>query len=366
MQDVADAAGVAQSTVSRILNDAPVLIRVSEETRERVRAVANELGYQPHPFARALRGAPSMLLGAVVRDITDPFFAGAVESLSIEAKERGYSVVLGHARAKADEALALTAVLEARQCDAIVLLGDLRDQPRLVEDLRKSHVHVVALWHGSPEQHHGFPAVSVDNAAGIHDLLRHLTLLGHRRIAFVGPESHGDIRERQAAFEAYLGAAGIEVPAGYVRSVPNSIAGGELAFSPLLELRQRPTAIVAATDILALGLIHAAYEGGVSVPQELSIVGFDDIPMAAAAVPSLTTVKMPISKIVSAGVELAVGDGAWFAGSTQDPPRLIFKPKLIVRRSTAAPTARPLNGRGIDRSVRDARPSTLSASLRAD
>ncbi len=340
MQDVADAAGVAQSTVSRILNDAPVLIRVSEETRERVRAVAIELGYRPHPFARSLRGAPSMLLGAVVRDVTDPFFAGAIEVLSIEAKERGYSVVLGHARAKADEALALTAVLEARQCDAIVLLGDLRDQPRLVEDLRKSQVRVVALWHGSSERSHEFPTVSVDNAAGIRDLLTHLTLLGHRRIAFVGPDSLGDIRERQAAYEAYLHAARIEVPAGYIRHVPNGIAGGELAFSALLDLPQRPTAILAATDIIAMGLIHAAYESGVSVPAELSIVGFDDIAIAAAAVPSLTTVKMPMSKIVSAGVELAVGDGTWSPGATQEPPRLIFKPKLIVRRSTAAPSGR--------------------------
>jgi DNA-binding LacI/PurR family transcriptional regulator len=334
MKDVAEAAGVAQSTVSRILNDAPVLIRVSEQTRDRVRAVADELGYRPHPFARALRGAPSMLLGAVVRDITDPFFAGAIEALTIQAKERGYSVVLGHARAAADEALALAAVLEARQCDAIVLLGDLNDEPRLVEDLRKSHVHVVALWHGSQQRGHGFPTVSVDNRAGIRAVLAHLTSLGHRRIAFAGGDQHGDIHERKAAYAEYLAEVGIELPDGYIRNVPNGTAGGELALAALLKLPQRPTAILAATDIVAMGLIHAAFERGIAVPAELSIVGFDDIPIAAAAVPGLTTVKMPIDKIISAGVDLAIGDGA-SANGGEKPPRLVFKPKLVVRGSTA-------------------------------
>ena len=333
MKDIADAAGVAQSTVSRILNDAPVLIRVSDETRARVRAIAEELGYQPHPFARALRGAPTMLLGAVVRDITDPFFAGAIEALSLEARARGYSVVLGHAAATADEAVALTAVLEARQCDAIVLLGDLHDAPRLLEDLRSSHVPVVALWHGAQQRSSVFPAVSVDNRAGVRAVMAHLTDLGHRRIAFVGGDSLGDIRERQSTYEDCLAAAGIAAHPGYVRHVRNGSEGGEQALVELLALSEPPTAVFAATDILAMGLLHGAWERGIDVPEKLSVVGFDDIPLASAAVPSLTTVKMPTVKIVQAGVELAVGERA---GSSS---RLVFKPKLIVRRSTAAPAA---------------------------
>jgi DNA-binding LacI/PurR family transcriptional regulator len=281
-----------------------------------------------------------MLLGAVVRDITDPFFAGAIEALSIEAKERGYAVVLGHARAAADEALALTAVLEARQCDAIVLLGDFQEQPRLVEDLRTSHVPVVALWHGATQPGNGFATVSVDNRAGARTALEHLTSLGHRRIAFVGAGSLGDIRERRAAYEEYLNELGLVQPDGYIRKVPNGIAGGEMALNDLLDLPQPPTAILAATDILAAGSLHAAYERGVSVPDDLSIVGFDDIPMAAAMVPSLTTVKMPIAEIVAAGADLAIGDGANSANGAPVPPRLVFQPQLIVRRSTGPVGAR--------------------------
>lgn len=334
MNDVAAAAGVSQSTVSRILNDVPARIDVSRETRARVQAIARELGYRPHPFARALRGAPTMLLGAVVRDITDPFFAAAIEALSIAAKERDYSVVLGHARAKADEALALTAVLEARHCDAIVLLGDFRNERRLVDDLRSAQVRVVGLWHGV-EQGRPFPTVGVDNRAGIHAALDHLVALGHSRIAYVGEEV-GDMHERHAAYRGYLGEAGLPAPRGYARLVPNTTDGGGLALSALLEQPQRPSAIVAGTDTLAMGVIHAAYERGVAVPAELSVVGFDDIPLASATVPSLTTVKMPIAEIIAAGVDLAVGQDGWSAPEDGEAPRLIFQPELIVRGSTAA------------------------------
>ena len=338
MKDVAAAAGVAQSTVSRILNDAPVRISVTATTRERIHAIANELGYRPHPIARALRGAPTMQLGAVVRDITDPFFAGAVEALTIEAKKRGYSVVLGHAAAKADEALALTAVLETRHCDAIVLVGDFRGERRLVEDLRDAQIRVVGLWHGSERSARPFPTVIVDASAGIRAALKHLTALGHRRIAFVGHASRYVIRDRQLAYQEYLASAGVAIPEGYIRHVPNTIGGGELALSALLRLAQPPTAILAATDLLAMDLIHAAFARGIPVPERLSIVGFDDMPFASATNPSLTTVKMPIAEIVAAGVELAVGESDWPANGAAHPPRVVFQPKLVVRRSTAAIT----------------------------
>ena len=143
-----------------------------------------------------------MLLGAVVRDITDPFFAGAIEALSIEAMARGYNVVLGHAQGRTDQALALTAVLETRHCDAIVLLGDMQDQPRLLADLRTSLVPVVALWQGSSLLE--VPTVDVDNVAGVRAGLEHLVDLGHRRIAFVSGRHLGDIREREAAFIGFM------------------------------------------------------------------------------------------------------------------------------------------------------------------
>ena len=215
MRDIAKAANVSQSTVSRVLNNAPTRVPIAEETRERVTLTARRLGYRPNPLARGLRGAPTMLLGAVVRDITDPFFAGAIEALSIEATSRGYNVVLGHAQGRTDQALALTAVLETRHCDAIVLLGDMQDQPRLLADLSTSVVPVVALWQGSSLLE--VPTVDVDNVLGVRAGLDHLAGLGHRRIAFVAGRHLGDIREREAAFVDFMTERFGGVPDGYVR-----------------------------------------------------------------------------------------------------------------------------------------------------
>jgi DNA-binding LacI/PurR family transcriptional regulator len=336
MSDIAEAAGVSQSTVSRILNDTPLSIPVSVKTRERVQAIAREHGYRPHPIARALRGAPTMLLGAVVRDITDLFFASAIEALSREARRGGYSVVLGHAREQTDEALALAAVLEARQCDAIVLLGDLRDEPRLIDDLRNARIPVVGLWRGSESPGDDFPTVAVDNRVGIRAALAHLSSLGHRRIALVrGPELQ-DMREREAAFHEYVTERGRPAKRAYVQRVENTTGGGGSALVKLLALDDPPTAVVAATDVLAIGIIHAAYERGLTVPEHLSVVGFDDIPLASATVPGLTTVQMPVAKMVAAAVQLAIGtDARTTIGEASKP--VVFKPKLIVRRSTAAP-----------------------------
>src|SRR5664280_1905877 len=323
MRDIATATGVSRSTVSRILSDAPLTVPIAARTRERVLAAARAVGYRPNPLARALRGAPMMLLGAIVRDITDPFFAGAIEAVSAEARARGYNIVLGHAHAEATEAHALAAMLEARQCDAILLLGDMGDQTRLLDDLRDTHVPVVALWQGSELDL--IPGVSVDNRGGIATAMAHLSSLGHRRIAFVGGRLLGDIRERQEA---------------------NTPGDGEEAFRALMRFSPRPTAIVASTDVLAIGILRGALVLGIRVPEDLSVVGFDDIPMATFTVPALTTVRMPIAEMAAAAIGLAVGamggtegdaeiDGGEATGPGPARGRM-FQPELVVRQSTAA------------------------------
>lgn len=277
-----------------------------------------------------------MLLGAVVRDITDPFFAGPIEALSVEAMARGYNVVLGNARGRADEVLALTAVLETRHCDAIVLLGDVQDQPRLLADLRNSIVPVVALWQGSSPL--DVPTVDVDNRLGIRSGLEHLAGLGHRRIAYVSGRMLGDIRERQAAFLEFMNERFGNVPDDYIQQVSNTPSGGEEAVHRLLALGRPPTAILASTDTLAVGILHAVHSLGHRVPEELSVVGFDDILLASHTVPALTTLRMPTAEIVAEGVKLAI-EYARDGGAPREAPIRIIPPTLIVRDSTAPPAA---------------------------
>jgi DNA-binding LacI/PurR family transcriptional regulator len=360
MKDIAAATGVSRSTVSRILSDAPVPIPIAAATRERVLAAARAMGYRPNPLARALHGAPMMLLGAIVRDITDPFFAVAIEAVSVEARTFGYNIILGHAHAQATEAHALAAVLEARHCDAILLLGDMGDQPRLLDDLHDTHVPVVALWQGSEPG--SIPGVSVDNRSGIASAIGHLNRLGHRRIAFVGGRMLGDIRERQAAYTEVMADLVGEVPAGYIQHVANNPGDGERALRELMRECPPPTAVIAATDVLAIGMLRGALVMGIRIPEDLSVVGFDDIPMATYTLPALTTVRMPLAEMAAAAIAMAIGvagptvgdDGgdasihgaevgshrrANRAGDVAPLGRALvrlFRPELVIRASTGA------------------------------
>jgi DNA-binding LacI/PurR family transcriptional regulator len=272
-----------------------------------------------------------MLVGVIVREITDPFFAGAIEAVTTAAAGRGYNVVLGHAHGRADEAIVLRSVLETRHVDAILLLGDMTDQPRLLEDLHGSHVPVVALWQGSASR--GLPIVGVDNRWGIKRALDHLLELGHRRIAFVGGRPLGDIEERRAAYEERIRTEGIVPPPGFVLHVANDPSGGERALASLLALAEPPTAIVCSTDQLAIGVLHGAASSGLRVPDDLSVTGFDDLPLSVFMVPSLTTVRMPVAAMAQRAVEVAIGDIATGNGT----PTHILRPELVVRDSTAPP-----------------------------
>ena len=330
MQDIAKAAGVSQSTVSRVLNDTPTSVPIAADTRERVQEVATRLGYRPNPLARGLRGARTMLLGVIVREITDPFFSMAIEALSTEALARGYNVVLGSAHSKADEAIALRAVLETRHCDAILLLGDMRDEPKFLEDLRASQTPVIALWHGTELE--GVPTVNIDNRAGMVAALDHLIDKGHDRIAFIGGRPLGDIRERRTAFYEHLEEKGIVVPESYVQNVINEPAGGDAAFRTLVTLDTPPTAVVCSTDHLATGVLHAAADLGIVVPRDLSVVGFDDIPMASFTVPSLTTVHMPVAEMTALAARLAMDEPE--DGQSGAVKSFVVTPTLVVREST--------------------------------
>ncbi len=335
MRDIAREASVSQSTVSRVLNDAPTRVPIAADTRERVTLAARRLRYRPNPLARGLRGAPTMLIGAVVRDITDLFFAGAIEALSVEAMARGYNVVLGHAHGRADEALALTAVLETRHCDAIVLLGDVQDQPRLLGDLKDSLVPVVALWQGSSAL--GVPTIDVDNQAGVRAAVDHVAGLGHQRIAFIGGRPLGDIREREAAFLEAMTERFGGVRDGYLQHVSNTPSGGAAAVEALLRHAEAPTAIVASTDTLAFGVLHAAHALGRRVPDDLSVVGFDDILLASHTVPALTTLRMPAQEIVREGLDIAI-ELARNPGQRPEHTVKVIPPRLIIRQSTAPPS----------------------------
>ncbi len=330
MAQIAVAAGVSQSTVSRVLSPAGRGSRISASTRDRVMTVAREYGYRPNPLARGLRGAATMLLGVVVGDITDPFSPGLIEALSAAARARGYNLVLGHARGSAREAVALRSVLETRHCDAIVILGDLREHPRILAELAETGVPSVNLGRG-PDS--GGVSIDVDNRAGIRAIMDHLVDLGHARIAYVGARPYGDFPARRTAYLEYMEERGLPVPRRYDQRIDNSPAAGAGALRTLLAIRPPPTAVVVATDLMAVGVLFAAHEAGTAVPHDMSVTGFDDLPIAGYTVPPLTTLRMPSEEMATAAVDAAIALIKAPEPHEEPDVRLVV-PTLVVRAST--------------------------------
>jgi DNA-binding LacI/PurR family transcriptional regulator len=336
LKEVGQLAGVSPSTVSRVLSGASTLVPITGETRLRVLQAAEALNYSPHPLARCLPPPPPPLLGLIVREIADPFFTALLNAIALEAQHRGYNLVLGHAGSSATRALALTQVLEVRHCEAILLVGDLVDESRLVEELRGTELAMVGLCQGRRSP--GLSTVNTDNERGARLALDHLYQLGHRRIALLDAGWIGDVEQRRTTYFEFLSERGQVTPSAYHQTTSNDLSGGQAAFARLLGLQRPPTAVFATTDVLAIGAIKAAQEAGLHVPRDVSVVGFDDIPFAIYTVPSLTTVRQPILAMARLAIEIALRLAA--EGGRRDEAPHLLEPELIVRQSTARPSER--------------------------
>jgi DNA-binding LacI/PurR family transcriptional regulator len=356
MKDIATAVGVSQSTVSRVLSGAPPSVRVADATRERIIAVADQLGFRPNPLARGLRGARTMLLGVVVGDITDPFFPLMIEAVTDAARARGYSVVLGHAHGRGSEAVALRAVLETRNCDAIVVLGDSTDRHRMLAELGEARVPAVSLVRGSRHQE-ASPSVDVDNRHGIRAAMEYLVSLGHERIAYIGAGPYGNFPARRAAYLEFMHERGLRVRRGYDQHATNGAQGGAEALGALLALPAPPSAVVASTDFLAIGVLNAAYREGLRVPDDLSVTGFDDLSISGYTIPPLTTVQMPAREMATAAVAAAIALVDHLPVEGEAPAVLEFRPGLIVRESCAPPADRRGHGSDDSSHVSSGRPA---------
>lgn len=329
-RDVAEQAGVSASTVSRVLSGVPTDM-ISEATRQRVIEAAAQLGYSPDPIARALRGKKSYLLGLIVREIDDPFFARFTAELSRQARALGYHIVLGYAQSDPQEALQMSNVLDTRHTDGVFILGDLKnDEVALAQMVHGAHP-VVALCRGpSPASLFTF---NTDNEAGARMLLDHLVGLGHRRIAFIDGGWLGDIRERREAYDAYMQEKGFERAPEWIQADTNSPAGGYRAMTRLLALNRPPTAVFAADDLMAFGALKAVVDAGLRVPDDLSVVGFDDIELSEYFCPSLTTVRQPIEAMSQQALRLML-DLINEADTRSTEAVVRIQPELVIRQST--------------------------------
>jgi len=330
VKDIAQHVGVSPSTVSRVLSGANTGM-ISGETRKRVLEAAAKLGYTPNTMARALRGKQTKLLGVIVREISDPFFASFISLLITSARDLGYQIVLGHAHSDPQEAIRIGAVLDTRHLDGIFVLGDLHNDDTALKQLLQSNRVVVAMCRGQNPL--WIPKVNVDNFAGVEMMLNHLLQLGHRRIVFIDGGWLGDLRDRRDAFEQYIKDHNLQADFLCVEAQVNDGDGGYAAMLKIITRFPRPTAVFAADDMIAIGALKAAMNSGLSVPRDISVVGFDDIYMSRFVTPTLTTVRQPIEEMSNRAMELIV-DLIAKHEVAENERSIKIQPELVVRESS--------------------------------
>lgn len=332
--DVAKRAGVSQPTVSLVLSR-NTNARVSPETRERVLAAARDLGYVPNVVARSLVRSRSYAIGVIVPDLRNPFFADVVSGAERVVSEAGYAVLLCETR-EIPRDRHIQALLE-RQVDGIMV--DAIGASSLPQAMMTG-VNLVLI----DEPPDKWPGVASDAAGAGRLAAEHLFSLGHLRFGFLGPATNVHaIRMRERGFVAALGARGIRLDSGSLRRVPATAAGGQVGMRALLDLNHPPTAVFCTNDLVAAGALKVCSIDGVHVPNEMSIVGCDDIELASLLVPELTTIAIPARELGARAARLLLQ--AIHGPESEKPPATripkMLPSRLVVRGSTAPPPANP-------------------------
>jgi DNA-binding LacI/PurR family transcriptional regulator len=342
LRDVAERAGVSITTVSRILNGRETGVPIRDATRERILVAAADLGYRPNMLARALRGSRSWLLGVIVRDISDPFHIQVLRGINEAARARDYRLFLGHLDWRPSEAAVFGSMFEQSHADGIVLIGDMVGGDATVDALADRHPYIVGVTDRVSRRR--VPGIYSDNDLGTRLALDHLWTLGHRDVICVVDERMADGPFRASIYERYLQerGAGDRVRVYHADQPdpgPSYRLGRELLAG--FDRPGRPTAIFAASDTIAIGLLQAAFQHGIRVPDELSIVGFDDVDAATYMIPPLTTVSQRGTEMGAMAADLIL-DMIEKQRAVADVDDIVVTPRLVVRQSTApVPTAGP-------------------------
>lgn len=333
--DVAREAGVSIKTVSRVLNHEP---GVHESTRDQVLKVVEALRYRPKQSARSLAGGRSFLIGLLYYDPSAIFVGSVQQGATLRCRELGYHLVVESLHNDApDLRQQIDRMVLALRPDGMILTPPLCDNPEVLAALRESGTPCVLM---SPERDlRGVPSVRMDDVHAAEEITNLLLSLGHQRIAFIkGPPDQSASGLRYQGFVNALRAHGLQPDPELIQPGAFTFASGRDAAHQLLSRRQRPTAVFASNDDMALGVLAAAQRLGLAVPNELSVAGFDDSPTAALVWPPLTTVRQPVAEMARAAVEMLVALQRPDMAAPADEADLhkVLPHELVVRDSTRA------------------------------
>ena len=334
LKDVAEAAGVHVSTVSRAL-DPHTNHPVTRELGDRIRRVSAALGYLPNAEAYSLRTRRTRMVGVVIPDITDPVYAPILRGLEDALLPNGYVSIVASINGDIGREAIVTAMMQSRNVDGLIL-GSVAREDDVVSELLGQGVPIVTL--GRRVEDERVSSVTTDHDLGMRQALAHLTELGHRDIAHIaGPTELSTGADRLAAFRSACVAASVALPA--TRIVPASaytIAEGERCARELVARNTGCTAVVCANDRLAVGAIAAFRELGLDVPRDISVTGYNDMPMVDLLSPSLTTVRAPLVQIGNRAASLLL-DFLRESGPDRQARHVVLPVELVIRESTRPP-----------------------------
>lgn len=305
IKDVAERAGVSASTVSHVINDTR---RVSDASRAAVMRAMQDLNYQPNRLARSLRNRRTQTLGILLPNNANPFFAQVLEGIESAAYDHGYNVILGNANDDPARELAYLDILLSKQVDGVVLVSTGANRAAL--DFLAARTKPVVMVDRAPGAGYNdfqVDTVFTENQHGGVLATQHLIDLGHRRIGCIGgPSLINSSADRVVGYRQALAAAGISEDPELIVSGNFEHESGYRACQQLLALAEPPTAIFVSNDLMAVGALCAIHEAGLRVPDDLSVVGYDDIPLASFTVPRLTTIAQPAGELGARAVDLLV------------------------------------------------------------
>jgi LacI family transcriptional regulator len=334
LRDVAEAAGVHAATASRALNPSTRGL-VNADTARRVIKVAEQLGYRPNPIARGLKTSKSGTIGLVIPDLTNPLFPPIVRGIENVLEPAGYSGLIVNTDNDPGRERAQIEHLRSRQVEGLIVATARMEHP-LIEQLHREGV-VMVMVNRRPEGV-DVPSITPDDAAGVELAVRHLAGLGHTRIAHVaGPPNTSTGVTRARAFRSTVRDLGLsDDPALVTTTSQWNEASGADGLRRLLDEGVEFTAIVAGNDLLALGCYDVFLERGIRCPEDVSVVGFNDMPFLDKLRPPLTTIAIPHQQIGAEAARLLLDS---IADPTRPSRSVLLPLSLVVRGSTAPPTA---------------------------
>jgi DNA-binding LacI/PurR family transcriptional regulator len=328
IKDIAKAAGVSHSTVSRALADSRL---IPESTRQRIQRIARERGYKPNAMARGLVTRRSRAIGVIVTTIADPFVAQVVRGIETVAGERGYRVFLGTSHNDPQREMNLVEAMHQWRVDGVIVSAS-RVGALYQPLLREIGAPIVLINNQNQADDAAIHSIGVDDAHGAQLATQHLSALGHRVIGYLGgPPDHRAHRDRLRGYQRALAEAGIAFDSALAQSGNGSVEGGE-PIAQWLTREPRPTAIFCYNDMTAIGALSALKRQRVRVPQDVSLVGFDDILFAAYTEPPLTTIHQPKDEMGRLAMKMVLD---LLEGKAVD--NVVMPGRLILRESTAPP-----------------------------